>query len=133
MSLMTTMRTMTRKLNTKMWGLPIIAEPPTGAVLTTDTTGAELRCIQAHGITTRLDPDTGEDIMVQQPTMTIHADSFAIPPKPGETWYFKIPVIPGQPEMKRYRMSPDHFKYDSLLGTITVALIEVQQTAPPVP
>jgi len=147
MNLMSKMRSMTKKLNTKMWGLPIIAEPPTGEIISIDIdTGLLLHCVQYHGITTRLDPDTGEDIMVQEPTMTIHAESFTTAPKAGEKWFFKVPVVPpvgtvtaiggvlfnslGQPiELKRYKMSGDNFKRDEMLGTITMALIEIKASA----
>jgi hypothetical protein len=127
---MAKMRSMTKNLNTKMWGLPIIAEPPTGEILTVDVaTGLQLHCVQYHGITARLDPDSGEDIMVQEPTMTVHVDSFATAPKAGEKWFFKVPTYPGSLELKRYRMSHDNFKRDEMLGTITMALIEIKATA----
>jgi len=147
MNLLAKMRTMTKKLNTKMWGLPIVAEPPTGEIITADfATGSQLYCVQYHGITARLDPDTGEDILVQEPTMTIHVDSLLHAPKAGEKWFFKIPVVPHvgtvsaiggdlfdslgqQIELKRYRMSSDNFKRDEMLGTITMALIEVKASS----
>ena len=137
MNLMARMKTVSKKLNQKYWGIPFIAEPPTGEILTLDNeTEQPLKSIQYHGITTRLDAETGEDILVQEPTITVASNSFAIPPKSGEKWFFKIPTTPvdlidENTELKRYRMSPDNFKHYPMMNLITIALIEVKQKPNP--
>lgn len=83
--------------NTKDWGLPIELIDPDGNEVTTDNeTGETLKAIQILYDYRKLNPDTGEEITVHEPIVTISRSSLARVPVPGERWIVRMPIDPSE-------------------------------------
>lgn len=79
--------------NVKDWGLPIELMDPDGTWYTTDNeTGETLKAVQILYDYRKLNPDTGEEITVHEPIVTIARSSLARVPVPGEKWIVKMPT-----------------------------------------
>ena len=86
-----------RVQNNKDWGLPIELTDPDGIRYTTDAiTGETLKAAQILYDYRKLDPQTGEEITVSEPIVTIAKDSLTRVPLPGERWYIKMPIEPSE-------------------------------------
>jgi hypothetical protein len=80
-------------LNNRDWGMPVILISPDGVTYDKDhVTGLQLKAAQILYDYTRVNPNTGEDILVNEPVVVIHRDSLARIPLPGENWIVKIPL-----------------------------------------
>lgn len=82
-------------LNLKDWSLPIELFAPDGSLINTDNeTGDELRAVQILYDRRKLDPDTGEEITVHEPIVTVAKSSLSRIPIPGEKWVIRMPISP---------------------------------------
>jgi hypothetical protein len=77
------------------WGLPVVLIDPDGAIIdksannpTEDLTG------QILYDTTVVNPETGLDMIVHKPVVTLRRSSLSRIPVAGEKWMVKIPEIP---------------------------------------
>lgn len=68
------------------FGLPVELTGPDG--LTQSVTG---QVLFDHR---ELNPDTGEEIVIAEPVVTLRRASLSRIPQPGETWFVKIPQTP---------------------------------------
>ncbi len=131
MNLNNLIREKTRTINTRNWGCEIILEAPDGSALSTDAiTGLQLRAIQIMFNSTKLDPDSGEDIIVPNPQISLSIDSLSVVPLPGENWFCVVLGTDIGIPRKRYKFSSDIFYREDTIGVIIVSLQEVVKKAP---
>lgn len=69
------------------WGLPVTLIGPDG-VRQSNLLGQVLYDI------VRLNPETGEEVVVETPVVTLRRSSLVRIPQPGEKWLVEIPVTP---------------------------------------
>lgn len=77
------------------YGLPIILIGPDGTIYdkSKNDTDQDLSG-QILYDTTRVDPETGLDMIVHTPVVTLRRTSLKKIPQPGESWMVRIPEIP---------------------------------------
>lgn len=81
------------------WGLPVVLISPDG--VRQPLTGQVLYDI------VRIDPETGNDVIVETPVVTLRRSSLNRVPLAGENWIVEIPVSPSTTAaMQQYIMSP---------------------------
>ena len=86
-----------RVLNNRDWGLPIEMISPDGITYDTDAiTGEQLKAAQILYDYRKINPDTGEEITVHEPIVSIAKGSLARVPIPGEKWYIRMPIEPSE-------------------------------------
>lgn len=86
-----------RELNNRDWGQPIKLTDPDGIRYETDNvTGDTLKAAQILYDYRKIDPNTGEEITVHEPIVTISKKSLARVPEPGERWYIEMQVAPDE-------------------------------------
>ncbi len=104
------------------WSLPVNAVDPLGI----RTEG--IRAQVLYDIV-RMNPDTGENMVVAAPVITLRRSTLARIPAPGENWFFEIPATPSETAEKiPYMMSPVRPpEGGSSLGFIRIYLQEVEQ------
>lgn len=84
-----------KKLNLKDWSLPVIFIAPDGTKYEIDAiTGETLNAVQILYDYRREDPDSGPEIMVNEPVVVMARSSLARIPAEGETWIIKMPEDP---------------------------------------
>jgi len=73
------------------WGLPVILIAPDGETIdTSENSGTQLKG-QVLFDTIQVNPDTGDDMVVGNPIVTLRRSSLSRIPQPGENWIVKIP------------------------------------------
>jgi hypothetical protein len=70
------------------WALPVELVTPDGEVID-DIPGAQILYD-----TVRVNPDTGEEMVVNNPIVVLRRSSLSRVPQPGEVWAVRIPVTP---------------------------------------
>ena len=96
-----------RKLNVRDWGLPLELIDPDGKKYNTDIVSGEL--LKSPLLTydrTRIIPETGEDMIVEEPIVVLSRLSLERIPEPGETWTVRIQESPTSEIMIDYIISP---------------------------
>jgi hypothetical protein len=76
------------------WGLPVVLISPDGVEQSTragDSTPLKGQIL--YGLA-RLNPETGEDVVVDSPVVVLRRSSLSRVPLAGETWIVKIPTTP---------------------------------------
>lgn len=73
------------------WGLPIILIAPDGTEYNTKKDSTDRLSGQVLYHFTEFSPDTGEDIVVNMPVVTLRISSLERVPLDGENWVVKIP------------------------------------------
>jgi hypothetical protein len=79
------------------WGLPVVLIDPDGVVYNTlanDPT-APLMGQVLYG-KKEFNPETGQDVHINTPIITLRISSLIRVPQDGETWGVKIPVVPSR-------------------------------------
>jgi hypothetical protein len=75
------------------FGLPVELIDPDGKIIDTDLNGDPL-VGQVLYDTVRESPDTGEDIISNEPVVVLRRSSLSRVPQAGEKWLVRIPVSP---------------------------------------
>jgi len=129
MGLRSLSRSDSRVLNNKDWGMLIELTAPDGTVYNTDSiTGDPLVSMMTLNDAVRLDPDTGETIVVGEPIISIHRDSLVRVPAPGEKWFIKLQLNPDSDTMTSFMLSPTRSpEGGASLGFIRLYLQKVKQ------
>lgn len=74
------------------WGLPVVLIDPAGnRIDTSENTGDPLTG-QVLFDTVRVNPDTGDNMVIGNPVVTLRRSSLSRIPAPGERWLVKIPA-----------------------------------------
>lgn len=78
----------------------------------------------------RLNPDTGEDVVVNTPVVTLRRSTLARIPLAGENWLVEIPETPSETAtMRQYVISPTRPpEGGASIGFIRIYLQQVEQS-----
>ena len=106
------------------WSLPVNLVDPDG-VRSNGIRGQVLFDI------VRVNPETGEEVTVQTPVVTLRRSSLVRIPQPGENWIVEIPETPHEAAAKvQYVLSPTRPpEGGASLGFIRLYLQAVEQSA----
>ena len=89
------------------FGLPVILVDPDGNEITENVSGTTLKG-QILYSTSRIDPETGEPVIVNNPVVTLRRSSLSRVPLPGEKWLIRIPIDPTEgAAIMDFIISPD--------------------------
>lgn len=79
----------------------------------------------------RVNPETGEEVTVQTPVVTLRRSTLARIPAPGENWIVEIPAIPSEAAAKvQHVLSPTRPpEGGASIGFIRLYLQAVEQSA----
>jgi len=77
---------------------PVVLIDPEGQTIATNVTGRPLVGLVLLD-SVRVNPDTGEEVVVGNPVITLRRSSLERVPMAGETWLVKIPTDPTRPEV----------------------------------
>ena len=81
----------------KEWGLPVQLVDPDGNEITQSFNDATLLLRgQVLYDTVRVDPETGEPMIINEPIVTLRRSSLERVPIAGENWLVRIPVDPSE-------------------------------------
>lgn len=96
-----------KRLNIRDWGLLIELIAPDGIKYNTDIeTGEPLKALMTLYDRTRIIPETGEDVIVPEPIVTLSRLSLERIPAPGEKWTVRIQKSPTSEDFLDYIISP---------------------------
>jgi hypothetical protein len=115
------------------WGVPVALLSPDGVWQRTGPDGLLPLCGQVLYDIKRLNPDTGESVVVPTPVVSLRRSSLIRVPQPGEGWLVEIPSAPvaGAP-IVQYTFSPMRApEGGGSIGFIRLYLQEVEQTPAP--
>lgn len=97
-----------KRLNLRDWSDIVELTDPDGNRYTTDNeTGETLKAVQILYDYRRVNPMTGEEIIVNEPVVTMALSSLARVPQAGETWFIKIPTETGSTTLENFLLTPD--------------------------
>lgn len=105
------------------WGLPVILIDPTG-----ETHGPYQG--QVLYDTTSVDPETGMEIIVHKPVVTLRISSLAVVPQSNEKWIVQIPITPDPAANKKSFALERPSEDGCSIGFIRLYLMETQQVSP---
>jgi hypothetical protein len=95
------------------YGLPVELTGPDGEEITTsansvDPQNPEPLYGQVLYTTTRMNPDTGEEMVVNEPVVVLRRSSLSRIPEPGENWFVRFPKDPDRTaELSDFAFTPD--------------------------
>jgi len=114
------------------WGLPVELVDPDGNTYTTSANDPTLDLVgQVMYDTTRMDPDTGNIIVINNPVVSLRRTSLARIPQAGESWIVRIPIRPEYNAPKEsYYLGDLPPEGGASIGFIRLYLTKAQQTPP---
>lgn len=84
-----------REQNLKDWYLPVQFTDPDGNVYNKDNiSGEQLQAVQILYSYPKMDPQTGEEILINEPVVVMARKSLARVPVAGERWHLRFPTEP---------------------------------------
>jgi len=112
------------------WGLPVVLIDPDGNTIVTKKDSTDRLSGQVLLNTVEYNPDTGEDIVVNDPVVTLRMASLTRIPENGETWVVKIPQTPDpDADLVSYLLSPDKaMKFNRSFGFVRMYLQNLDQS-----
>lgn len=78
------------------WGVPVELITPDGVKISTSANTGESLMGQVLYEQIKVNPDTGEDIVVDEPVITLRRSSLSRIPAYGERWIIRFPVDPSE-------------------------------------
>ncbi len=78
------------------WGLPVTLISPDGVTIDTKNGTTDTLVGQVLYDTIRVNPETGEDVIVNNPIVVLRRSSLSRIPIAGERWVVKIPITPSE-------------------------------------
>jgi hypothetical protein len=105
------------------WGLPVILIDPNGN---------EHGPYQGQVLydTTAVDPETGMEIIVHKPVVTLRRSSLSVVPQANEKWIVQIPTVPDPAAVKETFFLERPSEDGGSIGFIRLYLMEAQQATP---
>ena len=112
------------------YGLPVELISPDGEVINTSANTGEPLTGQDLYDTVVVNPETGEDMIVNNPIVTLRRSSLSRVPVPGEKWAVKIPTSPSlTADLETFIIDPEHSPEGGRsIGFIKLHLIKAQQS-----
>lgn len=95
---------------------------------------SELLTGQVLYFSRRVDPETGETIVVNQPVVSLRISSLTVIPQPGENWYIKMPIssVEGA-EKQRFVFTPTRsIEHGQDIGFIRIYPQKVEEGVTPI-
>lgn len=116
------------------WGKPVELTGPDGIVYKTsanspDPLNPDALMGQALKVHIRIDPETGQPIVIGKPAITLRTSSLTRVPAAGEDWFIRFPTDPSRTAaLKDYVLTGDRApEEDNALGIITFYPTKVVQ------
>lgn len=79
----------------RQWGLLVRLTDPDGAIYDRSADKDDpLRTLQTLNDFKRLNPETGEEVLIIDPVVSIRLDALARKPQSGENWHVKVQIEP---------------------------------------
>ncbi len=112
------------------WGLPVVLISPNGLKQDKKKDSEDILTGQVLYSHKEWKPDTGEDIVVDEPVVVLRLASLEIEPKPGENWAVKIPEVPDpDATLITFVVNKDKaMEFDRGLGIIKLYLSKAKQS-----
>lgn len=112
------------------WGLPVVLISPDGEIIDTSENTGDPLSGQVLYDTVRINPETGEQMVVNNPIVTLRRSSLSRIPIPGETWIVKIPTTPSTTaDLESFIADPERSPEGGRsIGMIRLYLIKGQQS-----
>lgn len=113
------------------FGLPVELIAPDGVIYDKSYNDPEsLLMGQILYDTLVVDPDTGLEVIVHKPVVTLRKSSLEVVPQNGERWAVKIPVIPDRTADKETFLVERPTEEGGAIGFIRLYLMKTEQAAP---
>ncbi len=77
-----------------VWALPVVLVDPDANVINTSLNDSGVLRGQINYETILVSPETGEEMVINNPNVSLRRSSLARVPEAGEKWLVKIPVSP---------------------------------------
>ncbi len=112
------------------WGLPVVLIDPDGNTIDTKKDSTDRLSGQVLLNTVEYNPDTGEDVVIDDPVVTIRLASLTRIPENGEKWVVKLPESPDPgAQLVSYALSPDKtMKFNRSIGFVRMYLQKIEQS-----
>jgi len=111
-----------------VWGLPVSLMAPDGTIINTSQNDGLPLVGQILYDTIKINPETGDQIIVNNPVVTLRRSSLSRVPKGGERWLVSIPVRPDPLAEKAQFVTESPPQGGASLGYIKLYLRKVQQS-----
>jgi hypothetical protein len=113
------------------FGLPVELIAPDGTIYDKSYNDPEsLLMGQILYDTLVADPDTGLEVIVHKPVVTLRKSSLEVVPQDGERWAVRIPVIPDRTADKETFLVERPTEEGGAIGFIRLYLMKTEQAAP---
>ncbi len=111
------------------WGLPIVLTSPNGDRQKLKKDSEDPLTGQILYENKEWKPDTGEDVIVDEPLVVLRLASLEIEPKPGENWAVQIPITPDpDAPLIVFLLNKDKgIEFNRGMGLITLYLSKAKQ------
>lgn len=112
------------------WGLLIVLIDPEGNTIDTKKDSEDRLSGQVLLNYTEYNPDTGEDVIINDPVAVLRLESLTRIPANGEKWIVKLPEKPDpDAAMISYALSPTKaMKFNRSLGFVRMYLQKITQS-----
>ena len=112
------------------WGLPVVLISPTGETQDKKKDSEDPLTGQVLYSHKEWKPDTGEDVVVDEPVVCLRLASLETEPEPGENWAVKIPITPDpDAELVTFLINKDKaLEFDRGLGIVKLYLSKATQS-----
>lgn len=97
-----------KRLNIRDWGQLVELIDPDGNKYNIDNeTGAQLKTVQSLSDFRRINPMTGETIIVMEPVVVLSRSSLVRIPQAGERWFIRVQLDPTSTNLSNYILTGD--------------------------
>ena len=112
------------------YGLPVELISPDGEIINISANTGEPLTGQILYDTVGINPETGEEMIVNNPIVTLRRSSLSRVPAPGATWAVKIPISPSTTaDLETFIVDSEHSPEGGRsIGFIKLHLIKAQQS-----
>jgi len=113
------------------WGLPVeLISPIDGSKQTLKKNSTDKLTGQVFYNRVEFNPNTGEEISIDDPGVVLRLNSLDIIPNDGENWSVKIPITPDEEDtLVTFILSPTKaMKFNRSLGIVTMYLQKATQS-----
>jgi len=112
------------------WGLPVVLIDPEGVTIDTKKDSEDRLSGQVLLNYSEYNPDTGEDVIINDPIVTLRLASLTRIPANGEKWIVKLPETPDPDAvLVSYALSPTKaMKFNRSIGFVRMYLQKITQS-----
>ena len=111
------------------FGLPVELIAPDGTIYDSSFNDPEFPLMgQILYDTLVVDPDTGAEMIVHKPVVTLRRSSLEVVPQDGEDWAVRIPIVPDRTATKETFKLERPLEEGGAIGFIRLYLTRAEQT-----